>query len=505
MFSVCRSVRGLDWASAAVLERMCIMDIGQYVTPGNVTIAAGIAGGIAAIALLVLLLLNHRAIASGVTSLWQGTFSQVGLFYFGMALFMLASIVEAGPVLDKISMHGALFGYGGYLLVFAFDMIAAVCLRARLNAKRVFNDRAARTMMYGIWLPASVSMVSNLAGAFQGFQSGEFNHLGPIAWVLPLVGGVFPSMIVILSLAADNLLDMTAISNKIDPDAFEIDEKKRLRILQIRLKSETNLLEEEGKIEQLRTKRNQAGVVREWFFIQWIRPRVQSQNTLADIRTDMSTRLNEALKKSQEDMSAQVATIHCLVDAAIQSAVTPIMQQVGHLSSVQQDHIHTVNEQFLSVQQIDLADIQRAMSETMTREINEGLSSIETTMSQQITRQSEAAHERHAEKMSSAKKVSARHPSKVSTIQSGGIEKARSMIAADPDVSPAKVVRECGVSRATVYTLKEKQKAEEKDADIAISGDIPKVSSGNGNGHTKTDTFDVSKLDDLVPEMMSNN
>lgn len=483
------------------------MDIGQYVTPGNVTIAAGIAGGIATIALLLLLFFNRRAIASGASSLWQGTFSQVGLFYFGMALFMLASIVEAGPVLDKISMHGALFGYGGYLLVFAFDMIAAVCLRARLNAKRVFNDRAARTMMYGIWLPASVSMVSNLAGAFQGFQSGEFNHLGPIAWVLPLVGGVFPSMIVILSLAADNLLDMTAISNKIDPVKFEDEEKKRLRILQIRLKSESDLLEEEGKIEQLRTKRNQASVVREWFFMQWIRPRVQSKNTLEDMRTEVSTRINEALKKSQEDMSAQIANIHCLLDATIQSAVTPIVQQIVQLSSVQQDHIHMVNEQFLSVQQIDLADIRRVLSEAITHEISERLSSVETTLLQQMTRQSESAQDRHAEKMSPAKKASTRYPSKVSTIQPGGIEKARHMIAADPDVSPAKVVRECGVSRATVYTLKEKQKTEEIDTDKDSSVDTSKVSTDNGNGHSNghtTEAIDVSKFEELTPEMMSN-
>ena len=142
-----------------------------------------------------------------------------------MALFMLASVVEAGPVLNKIAMHGALWGYGGHMLVFAFDMIASVSLRARLNARRVFDTRGMKLQMWGIWLPALVSISANLAGAIQSFNANDFNHLFIFAWLLPLIGTVFPSMIVVLSLAADHLIDTTAINTKIDVEEFKKQEK----------------------------------------------------------------------------------------------------------------------------------------------------------------------------------------------------------------------------------------------------------------------------------------
>ena len=71
------------------------MNLQQYLTPQNATLAAGITGGIIALALIGLAIWNRRTLAKGVTGLWQSIFSQGGLFYVGMGLFMLASVVEA--------------------------------------------------------------------------------------------------------------------------------------------------------------------------------------------------------------------------------------------------------------------------------------------------------------------------------------------------------------------------------------------------------------------------
>jgi len=233
------------------------VNLQQYLTPENVTLAAGIAGGVVALALVGLAIWNRRSISKGITSLWQNTFSQGGLFYLGMALFMLASVVEAGPVLNKIAMHGVLWGYGGHMLVFAFDMIASVSLRARLNARRVYDTKGMKLQMWGICLPAAVSVAANLAGALQNFNANDFNHLFIFAWLLPLIGAVFPSMIIVLSLAADHLIDTTAVSLKIDPEDFRKQEKKRVEILKVRLETEQELLKEESKIVAMRSERDQ--------------------------------------------------------------------------------------------------------------------------------------------------------------------------------------------------------------------------------------------------------
>jgi hypothetical protein len=307
------------------------MNLQQYLTPENVTLAAGIAGGVVALALVGLAIWNRRSIAKGITSLWQNTFSQGGLFYFGMALFMLASVVEAGPVLNKIAMHGVLWGYGGHMLVFAFDMIASVSLRARLNARRVFDTRGMKLQMWGIWLPALVSISANLAGAIQSFNANDFNHLFIFAWLLPLIGAVFPSMIVVLSLAADHLIDTTAINTKIDVEEFKKQEKKRIDILKVRLSTEQELLEEEKKIATIRSERNQAQErpAQEWFFMRWLRPYVTPP--MATIKAEIETVVNDARKTQEQQANALASTL-----SGVQQTLTTITDQLAQFTTAQQ-------------------------------------------------------------------------------------------------------------------------------------------------------------------------
>lgn len=309
------------------------MDVQQYLTPENLTLAAGIVGGVVALALVGLAIWNRRSISKGITSLWQNTFSQGGLFYFGMALFMLASVVEAGPVLNKIAMHGALWGYGGHMLVFAFDMIASVSLRARLNARRVFDTRGMKLQMWGIWLPALVSISANLAGAIQSFNANDFNHLFIFAWLLPLIGAVFPSMIVVLSLAADHLIDTTAINTKIDVEEFKKQEKKRIDILKVRLSTEQELLEEEKKIATIRSERNQAQErpAQEWFFMRWLRPYVTPP--MATIKAEIEKAVNDARKAQEQQATALASTL-----SGVQQTLTTITDQLEQVASKAEGH-----------------------------------------------------------------------------------------------------------------------------------------------------------------------
>jgi len=304
------------------------MNLQQYLTPENVTLAAGIAGGVVALALVGLAIWNRRSISKGITSLWQNTFSQGGLFYLGMALFMLASVVEAGPVLNKIAMHDVLWGYGGHMLVFAFDMIASVSLRARLNARRVFDTKGMKLQMWGICLPAAVSVSANLAGALQNFNASDFNHLFIFAWLLPLIGAVFPSMIIVLSLAADHLIDTTAVNVKIDPEAFRKQEKKRVEILKVRLETEQELLQEESKIVAIRSERDQTQdrPMREWFFTRWLRPHVTPP--MATIRAEIEKAVNDA-RNSQKQQANELAQAF----SDVQQTLTSIMNQLQQFTT----------------------------------------------------------------------------------------------------------------------------------------------------------------------------
>jgi hypothetical protein len=320
------------------------MNVQQYLTPQNVTLATGIVGGIVALALIGFAIMNRQSIAKGVSILWKSIFSQGGLFYVGMALFMLASVVEAGPVLNKIAMHGALWGYGGHMLVFAFDMISAVSLRARLNARRVFDVKGMRLQMWGICLPAAVSVSANLAGALQSFNASDFNHLFIFAWFLPLIGAVFPSMIIVLSLAADHLIDTTAVNVKIDPEEFRKQEKKRVDILKVRLETEQELLKEESKIVAIRGQRDQTqdSASREWFFMRWLRP--ETVASMALIKAEIEKAVHEAQTKLEQQVNGQGAAVATTL-SSMQQALTALTDQLSQLAISQQALIGQVSSQ----------------------------------------------------------------------------------------------------------------------------------------------------------------
>lgn len=311
------------------------MNLQPYLTPQNVTLAAGITGGVIALTLIGLAIWNRRALSKGVTGLWQSIFSQGGLFYVGMGLFMLASVVEAGPVLNKIAMHGTLWGYGGHMLVFAFDMISAVSLRARLNARRVFDTRGMKLQMWGICLPAAVSVSANLAGALQAFNPSDFNHLFIFAWLLPLIGAVFPSMIIVLSLAADHLIDTTAVNVKIDPEDFRRQEKKRVDILKVRLETEQELLKEESKIVAIRSERDQAQSKssREWFFLRWLRP--ETVTPMALIKAEIDKAVNEVGQSQEQRAQAQEATVTATL-SDLQQTLASITIQLQQFTTFKQ-------------------------------------------------------------------------------------------------------------------------------------------------------------------------
>jgi phage-related protein len=362
------------------------MNLQQYLTPQNVTLAAGITGGVIALALIGLALWNRRTLSKGASHLWQSIFSQGGLFYVGMGLFMLASVVEAGPVLNKIAMHGTLWGYGGHMLVFAFDMISAVSLRARLNARRVFDTRGMKLQMWGICLPAAVSVSANLAGALQGFNQSDFNHLFIFAWLLPLIGAVFPSMIIVLSLAADHLLDTTAVNVKIDPEDFRKQEKKRVEILKVRLETEQELLKEESKIAAIRSERDQTRdkkPTHEWFFTRWLRPHVTPP--MATIKAEIEQAVNEA-RKSQEQQAHEFAGALSTVQQAL-ATITDQLQQVASFKSQLEQVAGAVEDQR---QQFTTF---RSQAEAITSSVEQLTTSLETLKVKHTPRQHDGSND----------------------------------------------------------------------------------------------------------------
>src|SRR5260370_36425765 len=138
-------------------------------------------------------------------------------------------------------------------------------------------------------------------------------------------------MVVVLRLAADDLIDTTAINTKIDVEEFKKQEKKRIDILKVRLSTEQELLEEEKKIATIRSERNQAQErpAQEWFFMRWLRPYITPP--MATIKAEIETAVNDARKAQEQQTNAFASTLSC-----VQQTLTTITDQLAQLTTAQQ-------------------------------------------------------------------------------------------------------------------------------------------------------------------------
>lgn len=104
-----------------------------------------------------------------------------------------------------------------------------------------------------------------------------------MSFLTPWLSMVFPTMIVILSMTLDHLMDHTP-GQSIDVDTYRARERKRVQLLQVRLETERDLLALETQLSALRRAREQISghVRREWVWMRWLRPVVAVAVPLTD-------------------------------------------------------------------------------------------------------------------------------------------------------------------------------------------------------------------------------
>lgn len=382
------------------------MNFSVYQSP--LMIGAATAGLVFALAILLGIYQGRRAIGASLNKAGQALFSQIGFFTIVILIFLVISVLESGEFFNANITHEALFGILGYALALGFDLVSVVCMLARMAAIRLRDERGARLNLLGVVLCAVVSAFANAAASLQGYQASNLDHT---PWwmqqVAPWLGTIFPTMIVVLSLTTDHLLDHRGPARGIDLTTYQKQEKRRVDMLRIKLDTEKELLTLDRELASLRTERAQASgrPTREWFFLRWIRPvtpptqegiteqiglavdaarqplevqldQLQHRLTIVNTRLDQlatqTTSHDEALKTVREQIS-HLAAIMTKLDTLTGTVATLAAQM--DTTGVQGNMSHATTDYHLSTQ-VGQGDM--LQDATDGEVVNHALSTMET-------------------------------------------------------------------------------------------------------------------------------
>jgi DNA-binding NarL/FixJ family response regulator len=347
------------------------MNLSSYLSP--LTVGAAAAGLLLAGALLIGIYQGRRTISRQIKKAGEALFSQVGFFTIVILVFLIISVLESGSFFNENITHEALFGILGYALALGFDLVSVVCMLARMGAIRMRDERGARLNLLGVMLCAAVSAFANTAASLQGYQSSNLSHT---PWwmqqVAPYLGTIFPTMIVVLSLTTDHLLDNRGPAKGIDLNTYRAQEKRRVDMLQIKLDTEKELLKLDRELSSLRTQRGQSGghLPREWFFVRWMRPVIPPTQEM------ITEYIGQAVASMRQDLDNRVGQLQTLVT----SVDTHLLQLDTRLNELaERDERHNEALDILREQVSRLA----AVVTTMTTRLDT-LDSQTSTLTEQI-------------------------------------------------------------------------------------------------------------------------
>jgi hypothetical protein len=264
---------------------------------------------------------------------------------FVIAVFMFVSVCEAGPFFNDAQGH-ILWNILGYVTVFAFDLVAVVCMRSRAKSLRKGNDKKAFVYELGVWICALVSVYANFYSVSQNLASLTSHHTDWLTSLSPLMGVAFPVMIIFLSYATDSDDDVD------DPAIYKKEQDKRVLFLVAKREIATRMHEEHVKLDALKE--------REFFLKAWLFTRKKiafvadmvTARVLEVIDQEIAT-LKANLQRKEQIIVVQVQHIESLAGEVKSLSLSLNEQRIAldeqyRNAAFQMDQIAQIREQILA-------------------------------------------------------------------------------------------------------------------------------------------------------------
>lgn len=213
------------------------MDVSLLINPWVVSTALGLVLGVA----LIFALVRSTHVWSGwLKAMRDKVFTRTGFFWIVNITFMAVSILHGGVFFGLTGQSNQAHNvpgtqFLGFAVIFFLDLVTIILMQAMLEARHRGEDRRAVQFLFFIIVSCATSTFANLAIDLNDFNPTLALPHAPW-WVQdasPYVLASFPLFIIMTSIAAELIINIRPM-DKLDEETFENDEKKRIRMLEIR-------------------------------------------------------------------------------------------------------------------------------------------------------------------------------------------------------------------------------------------------------------------------------
>jgi hypothetical protein len=304
-------------------------------------------------------------------------------FWLVIYVFLAISVLESGTFFGYLLGSNSFFGTLGYASAFAIDLVAVECMRARLNAVRMRNKRGAIIHLFGLTMCAVISTFANGFTALFHWHAPEHTAIPALMiQIAPVVGVIFPLLMIFLSLAGDYTADQ--ISTKLDPEEYRKSEQKRIDLIEIQRDMLRSRLQIEQEIDQMthRLKGGKSG--RTFFLIAWLFPR--DPLSMQAVVTAVTEEVRKTYDAQFATLNQQISTqIRQLGNQSTQSTLQFQKEIQSTLSGIQTDHKTLATQQSATGKQLSILTKQiELIAESNERFQDEIEPRLSATVSEQI-------------------------------------------------------------------------------------------------------------------------
>lgn len=235
-------------------------------------------------------------------------FSRASFFWFVNLTFMAVSVLHAGLFFGLLEPATGLDGtapYLGFAVALVLDLASIVFMQARLSALRMNERGSAAWYLFSIIVCSGLSAFGNLAMSLEDFKSASLSHVGGwIQGLSPWLGVAFPLLIILISIAADKMLDIDP-TNKVSVEQYKMQQQRRIDILTERngfLQKQTELERQEKGIRHPEKIQQNAQVPHVFFLKKWLFPIQQNAPLFQE-------NLERFVEKITEEVMGEIARL----------------------------------------------------------------------------------------------------------------------------------------------------------------------------------------------------
>lgn len=286
---------------------------------------------------------------SGLAGWSSRVFSRAGFFWASTLIFMGVSVAHAGIFFGITGNGHDLPGVGplmGFAVSFFLDLVTVILMQALLEARYRGDDIRSNQLLFFIVVCCGTSTFANLAISLNDFSASKMLPNAP-AWVqgaAPYVLASFPLFVIMMAVAAELILNVRPL-DKLKEEDYEADEKKRVRILEIRNEYYEKQVNAEIALRRIRASSRASKGGLSWSWLPWVKS-VDAAALVASATNQISTDL-AALAKQHTDLAGRVGALPAPapVDAAGLAA-----DVVARLDAVYGPVLAALTEQVQSLQ-----------------------------------------------------------------------------------------------------------------------------------------------------------